>query len=59
MILLLLMLLIKGAEIVEEMSQCNGIKSLLFNYLRLILHSITFVWWAKITLSIKRTTCFW
>ncbi|XP_023333011.1 uncharacterized protein LOC111704873 [Eurytemora carolleeae] len=33
----------KGAEIVEEMSQCNGIKSLLFNYLRLILHSITFV----------------
>jgi hypothetical protein len=33
----------KGAEILEEMSQCNGFKSLLFCYLRLILHSITFI----------------
>jgi len=34
---------IKGAEIVGEMAQCNGVRSILFSYLRLILHSITFI----------------
>jgi len=35
-------LVAEGAKIVEEMAQCNGLKSLLMCYLKLILHSITF-----------------
>jgi len=35
-------LVAEGAKIVEEMAQCNGFKSLLMCYLKLILHSITF-----------------
>ena len=35
-------LVAEGAKIVEEMAQCNGARSLLMCYLKLILHSITF-----------------
>merc|ERR1719347_1269939 len=35
-------LVAEGAKIIEEMAQCNGARSLLMCYLKLILHSITF-----------------
>ena len=35
-------LVAEGAKIIEEMSKCAGIKSVLKCYLRLILHSLTF-----------------
>ena len=35
-------LVAKGAKIIEEMSRCAGIKSVLKCYLQLILHSLTF-----------------
>jgi len=35
-------LVAEGAKIVEEMAQCNGFKSLMMCYLKLILHSVTF-----------------
>jgi len=35
-------LVAEGAKIIEEMAQCNGIKSLIKCYLKLILHSVTF-----------------
>merc|ERR550534_773541 len=35
-------LVVEGAKIIEEMSRCAGIKSVLRCYLRLILHSLTF-----------------
>jgi len=48
---------IKGAEIVEEMAQCNGFGSLLLSYLKLILHSVTFIscvtFWPIAVLFIK------
>merc|ERR1719264_1209483 len=35
-------LVVEGAKIIEEMSRCAGMKSVLRCYLRLILHSLTF-----------------
>jgi len=48
---------IKGAEIVEEMAQCNGMRSTIICYLKLIVHSITFIscvtFWPIAVLFIK------
>jgi len=47
----------KFKELIDEMSQCNGFKSILFSYLRLIIHTVQFVscvaFWPIAVLFIK------